>query len=89
MSAPNFVTVTPSPVRRGASIEICYDFTSSGTSSATLDVDFDPDSGSLSLVLLPFSPCATIAVPDDAVGMLIDEPNGPSAAWGAPVYPPA
>ena len=86
MSDIERILVAPDPPQRGAEMEICYLFAGIGDPGpVVLVVTFDPPTGSGSVSVSPGSPCASIAVPPGALGVVIVDDSGQSADYGAPV----
>ena len=84
------ITISPNPPVAGQQLEICYDFTGMpGTSSATLNIDWTPDSvPSTSVEVTAEEPCVTITVPLDADTYLIKDETGESEDLGGVVGQP-
>lgn len=76
------ILVSPSPPKAGESVTICYDFPDEPPpTSITLDVEWEPPSGSASYIVTRAMPCITLTVPLDALSLSVDD-----IYWTSPSY---
>lgn len=84
--APNRWTFFPDPPKRGANLTVCYQFGLTPVVTGTIDgeVNMTPPDGSKNIQVDPDNPCATVFVPDTAVGVTAHDPSGQSEDYSSP-----
>lgn len=83
---PNRFLFFPDPPQRGHLLGVCEDFTLAPpiTGERVVEIQMTPDDGSVSVKLSPTKTCATVYVPDSAVGVTAHDTTGQSQDYTRP-----